>query len=66
MNTRLVMTPGIDKDTRVPRGIDRGIATVMPSTGLMPAAVMPDAFGPQQMWQAQYAVKIMFVILFIF
>lgn len=40
-----------------------GAATVIPSRGLFPLAVIPFAFGPQQSLQAQYAVSVAVMML---
>jgi hypothetical protein len=53
MNVRVPMM------TRDPNGMLRDAATVMPCLGATPDAVMPcDAFAPQQVRQAQYAVRV--------
>ena len=44
-----------------PSGMFRGTATVIPWRGVVPAAVKLEASGPQQMRQAQYALKITLV-----
>lgn len=43
---------------RVPKGIVREAAIVIPCMGLFPLAVIPFAFGPQQVLQWQYAVMV--------
>ena len=46
----------------VPSGIERDAATVRPSTGLRPLAVMPVAPAPQHLRHAQYAVIVSAVV----